>query len=70
MREHVSDESDMATEQEQMATEFAIRQVRETTKLGPQATGQCHYCGEPLENEKRWCDASCRDDWERLQRAN
>ena len=27
--------------------------------------GQCYWCGEPLPAPRRWCDADCRDDWER-----
>ncbi|TVO53834.1 hypothetical protein [Denitromonas halophila] len=32
---------------------------------GPQACGTCHNCGEPVASRLRWCDAQCRDDWER-----
>lgn len=28
--------------------------------------GLCLNCGEVLEPALRWCDADCRDDWERL----
>ena len=28
-------------------------------------TGQCYWCGETLPPPRRWCDADCRDDWER-----
>ena len=30
-----------------------------------QAIGYCLNCGEPIE-DRRWCDADCRNDWERL----
>lgn len=32
------------------------------------ATGLCLNCGTPLADDRRWCDADCRDDWERQQR--
>lgn len=32
---------------------------------GPQAVGYCLECGEPLAAGLRWCDADCRDDWEK-----
>jgi len=32
------------------------------------ATGECLYCGEPLVEGRRFCDARCRDDWERRQK--
>jgi len=28
--------------------------------------GQCLNCGADTEPSARWCDADCRDDWERL----
>jgi len=32
-----------------------------------QATGRCLWCNEPLADGRRWCDAECRDEWERHQ---
>lgn len=29
------------------------------------ATGRCLTCDEPLGDRRRWCDAECRDEWER-----
>ena len=34
---------------------------------GPPVTGECHNCAEPLPPGVRWCDADCRDDWQRLR---
>ena len=63
MREHVVDESDMATEQEMMATERYIRAA--LTKFSPlPPTGFCYNCDEPLPNERKFCDSDCRDDWQ------
>lgn len=31
-------------------------------------TGECLWCGEPLENDRRWCDAECRDSWEKWKK--
>jgi hypothetical protein len=28
-------------------------------------TGECLYCGEPLEYPRRWCDKDCCAAWER-----
>jgi hypothetical protein len=33
------------------------------------ATGECHFCEEPVEGEKLFCDHHCAKDWERLQQA-
>lgn len=29
------------------------------------AKGQCYNCNEPLPHNKKFCDADCRDDWEK-----
>lgn len=28
------------------------------------ALGYCHYCGEPVPDGLRFCDAECRDAWD------
>ncbi len=28
-------------------------------------TGHCHNCGEPVQSLTHFCDADCRDDYER-----
>ncbi len=34
---------------------------------GPKATGRCLSCEKKLAEGLRWCDAACRDDWQREQ---
>lgn len=34
---------------------------------GPPFTGKCLNCGEDTDEQRRWCDADCRDDWQRGQ---
>lgn len=34
---------------------------------GPVANGECHNCGAGLHPGQRWCNAACRDDWEKEQ---
>jgi hypothetical protein len=34
---------------------------------GPEANGECHNCGADLVVGLRWCNAACRDDWEKEQ---
>ena len=36
---------------------------------GPTSTGYCLNCDARLAPKLRWCDAGCRDDWEKAQRA-
>jgi len=28
------------------------------------AIGECLFCGESVEEGRRWCNAQCRNDWE------
>lgn len=62
MKDKITDLSDQATAVEELFRETAIRR-REPN--GPPATGACLFCESPLEPPMRWCDAACRDDWER-----
>ena len=42
----------------------------EADKKEAEETGYCLYCGEPVEKGRRWCDADCRDGWEKEQKLN
>ena len=59
---------DVAEELMEFGLQRAIAQSRQAA--GPPGTGRCLYCDEPLPGgQRRWCDAGCRDDWERAERA-
>ena len=45
-------------------------QLSQRKPTGPSATGFCLNCEEPLEDGHRWCDADCRDDFEKRMAAN
>ena len=61
MTQH-ADPIDAASEQERMILDAAIAYRKPE---GPSATGQCLHCEEPVALGVRWCDADCRDMWER-----
>lgn len=56
---------EISEEQLAKATERTIAAAR---NAGPEAhaTGRCLSCSTPLA-DRRWCDAGCRDDWERAR---
>lgn len=58
----MADDADRADALVQAMVEAGIAAA---TGPGPAATGECLWCGEPLPEPLRWCDAACRDDWER-----
>jgi len=33
------------------------------------AVGQCYSCAEPVEGNAKFCNAECREDFERAERA-
>lgn len=51
------------------AADFRIEIARTRTTLEPEAvaTGKCLYCEEPLPANVRWCDISCRDEYQAEQ---
>jgi len=55
---------DVDRTQDRLELEEKIR--RQYTQSMPEhkATGKCLYCGEKLPDDKRWCDAYCREDFE------
>lgn len=56
----ICDKADQTIEQQFKAALY--QSCRDTPDLA--ANGECHFCGETIAAGKRWCDASCRDDWE------
>lgn len=64
----MTDIVDEANKTQARIERMQIEQVRQAAnKLDAIATGYCLLCEEEtLAPGQRWCDASCRDDWERM----
>ena len=59
---------DQACELEQRLTAAYVQHARsQRDELA--ATGTCHYCEQSVDATKKFCDAECRDDWQREQDA-
>lgn len=58
----MADDIDLAQERDAklLEAQLAVRRPE-----GPKATGKCLSCEEPLPLTHRWCDADCRDTFER-----
>ena len=39
----------------------------DTFTIPKNTTGKCLLCGQFVENERRWCNADCRDNYEKNQ---
>ena len=59
------DEIDLGTERAELERAAAATIRR---PVGPAPTGRCHYCDEILDDARRWCDADCRDAWDKENR--
>lgn len=58
------DELDKAEAQQEELLRRAIDYARRC-KVDRPYTGECYNCQEPLDQPHRYCDADCRDDYEK-----
>lgn len=63
----MADEADITADREER--EAPMRLAASRRNPGPAANGLCHWCDEPVASGLRFCDADCRDDHARAQRA-
>lgn len=63
------DLTDQASDLEELHREKAYRAVQAALRLDETAaSGECRYCAEKIAPEARFCDADCRDDFERASK--
>lgn len=68
----MSNEADLADREAEVHFKAALSKRR----FIPPVTGSCLFCATPLDNmatdvdDLRWCDADCRDDWEKERKIN
>lgn len=63
----MADDVDVTGERSEVELARQIQMSSEKAqKLEVEATGHCLFCGE--ETEHRFCDAFCRDGWEKEKR--
>lgn len=60
----MSDDIDRAQNEVERTLGEALRQRK---PVGPEPTGECLHCGEAVPDQRRWCDADCRDRWEKYR---
>lgn len=58
----IADPCDQAAAASELMLKHSLQHRKPTA---PGATGYCLMCYEPLEGDRRWCDAECRDYWEK-----
>ncbi|MGB4467538.1 MAG: hypothetical protein WBI41_05745 [Azovibrio sp.] len=61
------DDVDLTTEREAKMMEL-MRRGLNRSELEP--TGFCHFCSDPVEHPKKFCDGFCADDFEKEKKMN
>ena len=69
----MADIADWADAQNALALDAALKAARaqaanDERAAQTQSTGYCLFCGAELAPPRRWCDADCRDLWERQKK--
>lgn len=59
----MADEIDMANDRAQQDLDLALAVAAAHAPPLP-ATGWCYNCAEPLNDDRRFCDKDCREDYE------
>lgn len=59
----MADEIEIAAGITEILTAEAVRKRMPEPEVAP--VGKCLYCDEKVKVGRRWCDATCRDNWEK-----
>jgi hypothetical protein len=62
----MADIADLAQEDMERDAPYILAAAKKPA--GPVACGTCHNCGEPVAPDTKFCDVSCRDDYDNRQR--
>lgn len=62
----MADTIDVANEYTAIHTDAAIQNIRNSIKP-VEYVGYCLTCREDVPAPRRWCDAKCRDDYDRVK---
>lgn len=71
MKEHLSDQLDIASELEMKESDASIKYIQSKANiLECEPKGYCLFCGEDFDGSltKRFCDFNCMTDFDRLMR--
>ena len=61
----MADDTDLTNARLEREMAAMIERVRVKPREAGPYTGYCYWCGCRVKSPRRWCDAECRDDWER-----
>jgi hypothetical protein len=69
MNDNYADPVDRAVVEQDRLLEDQLRRAREKPVERLAYIGRCWNCSEPLAEPLRFCDADCRDDYEKIKRS-
>lgn len=61
----MADEVDRGNDQAEMRLQAHIESTRRLAAHGLQPVGECYNCLEPVGEGRVFCDAECREDYDR-----
>ncbi len=59
------DDADLSDERIALDVRMGLAAAAAALAAGPRPRGACLWCGARLALPQRWCDAECRDEWQR-----
>lgn len=61
----MSDEVDVANDYVQQMIDIGVKNANKKAKTFNNSTGECLWCEEPVSDNRRWCCAECRNEYEK-----
>ena len=66
----MADEIDRANEAAELFLSAALSKQQQQEVSTPKGVGMCLNCEDDLDDDRRWCDAACRDEYFEVQKQN
>ncbi|SOD41357.1 hypothetical protein [Nitrosovibrio sp. Nv4] len=63
----MADEIDQGNETAEFFLDLALRKQQQQDVSTPKGIGMCLSCETDIDDDRRWCDAACRDDYQKAQ---
>ena len=61
MNEVISDEHDLASHLEQMASDMKVKEIQAIASKPIPTSDKCLWCDRKTVDGRRWCNADCRN---------
>lgn len=65
MNEIISDQLDIASALEQMASDMKVKEIQQLANKPIPTSDSCLWCAAKTKDGRRWCNADCRNFWDK-----